>query len=756
MLAAWARVVCRRRWQVLAASVAALALSIVALVRGGPLSSGIIEDIEAAHGLHLVEAATGRAGDAQFTIVLESATPAAGDARHSTAIGLGSDAWTTDDARFTSAVRDVVRALAADERVRAVDAPVDVPALLAARWTAADRRSVLVHVTLRGDFRTAARAYPAVRALVRPALAGAPITPTFTGYLAFKADLDTTLEHDLIRAEAVSVPLALLVLILVFGSLAAAMLPIGVGGVAVVGGVAIVMALSHAMDVAQYTINVVTLIGLGVAIDYSLFITSRFKEELAGGATVEAALATALATAGRAVAFSGLAVGIGLGGLLFYPRSYLFTMGLGGVIVVALAVVSALVMLPALLAILGARVGWGRVPWRWSAGSVPWRRIADAVMRRPIVVLVPTLAVMIAVALPFLRLEMAAADIRVLPHGVEARRGDAAIRAQFAAEAQNRVVVAVEFPDDGAGALTGPRVGALHALSRRIAAMPGVVRVESLVDLDPSLDVAAYQQLYALPPALRPADLEVAIGLLSGGRVAILAAVTDAAPDSDVARGLVHAIRADRVVGDGRLVVTGQTANDVDTTAFILDHTPAAVVFVMVMTYLVLLLALRSVLLPIKAVLMNLLSITGSFGALVWVFQDGHLAGVLGFEAGPIEPTLPVLLFCAIFGLSMDYEVLLLSRIQEEWQRTGDNRRAVGEGLARSGRLITSAAAIMVAVFVAFAAARVIVVKAMGVGMALAVALDATIVRVLLAPATMRLFGELNWWAPRWLRRRSP
>jgi len=280
-----------------------------------------------------------------------------------------------------------------------------------------------------------------------------------------------------------------------------------------------------------------------------------------------------------------------------------------------------------------------------------------------------------------------------------------------------------------------------------------VVRVESLVDLDPALDLTAYRTLYGLPAELRPADLGFAIRLASGGSAAILAVVTDAATDSAAARAIVHAIRAERAVGDGTLIVTGQTANDLDTTAFILDHTPAAVVFVMVMTYLVLLLALRSIVLPLKAVIMNLLSITGSFGALVWIFQDGHLSGVLGFEAGPIEPTLPVLLFCAIFGLSMDYEVLLLSRIQEEHQRTGDNRRAVAEGLARSGRLITSAAAIMVAVFVAFAAARVIVVKAMGVGMALAVALDATVVRILLVPATMRLFGELNWWAPRWLRR---
>jgi RND superfamily putative drug exporter len=238
-----------------------------------------------------------------------------------------------------------------------------------------------------------------------------------------------------------------------------------------------------------------------------------------------------------------------------------------------------------------------------------------------------------------------------------------------------------------------------------------------------------------------------------GDDLVVLAVTTAGAPESESARAVVRAIRSERRVGDGTLLVTGQTANDVDTTDFIVEHTPQAIVFVMAMTFVVLLLAFGSVLLPLKAVLMNLLSISASFGALVWIFQEGHLARLLAFEPRPLEPTLPVLLFCSVFGLSMDYEVLLLTRMQEEYERTGDNARAVAEGLERSGRLITSAAAIMVAVFVAFALARVVLVKAMGLGMALAVALDATLVRVLIVPATMRLFGDLNWWAPRFLRR---
>jgi RND superfamily putative drug exporter len=230
--------------------------------------------------------------------------------------------------------------------------------------------------------------------------------------------------------------------------------------------------------------------------------------------------------------------------------------------------------------------------------------------------------------------------------------------------------------------------------------------------------------------------------------------MTKGPPRTALARAAVRAIRRDRTVGDGTLLVGGLSAVDVDTNAFFAEHTPTAIAFVASLTYVILFALFRSVVLPLKAVVTNLLSIAASFGALVWIFQEGHLASVLKFEPGPVEPTLPVLLFCVVFGLSMDYEVLLLSRIREEYLAHGDNARAVTEGLARSGQLITSAAAIMVCVFAAFSLASVVMVKAMGVGMAIAVALDATVVRTLLVPAAMRLFGEVNWWAPFGLSRR--
>lgn len=724
MFGSWGRRLYRRRWVALALNGAVVAAAAAALLGGGQLTTGAIRGTESDRAQRLAENAVGLPGASSFAIIFHSS------------------ALTATDPRFTQALRTALAPLAEDPRVAAVESPLDLPPPLAARFVSRDGHRALASVTLRDPVHVAEREYPALRAAIEPG----PFDLTFTGMLPFLHDLDAILEQDLRRAELVSLPLALVVLLVVFRTLVAAMLPVGVGALAVLTGVAGVLLLSRVLDMAQYTINVVSLIGLGVAIDYSLFIVSRYREELVAGANVEEAIARALETAGRAVVFSGLAVVVGLSGLLFFAGAYLAAMGIAGALVVALAVFYALTFLPALLAILGPGIDRGRIPLPHVRTEETWRRIAAGVMRRPVVVLAPTLAIVLATGAPFLRLRLAAADVTALPRAAEARRGYEALRRWFPAAAGTRILVAVRFPT--APAFTPPRARALAAASRRFAALPGVVGVESAVDVDPSLDADAYAQLAATPAALRPPAFNAALARTAGGRVALLSVLTTAPAVSAQAAAIVRAIRADRRVGDGALLVGGETANDIDATDFVLARTPRAIGFVTVMTYLVLFALLGSIVLPLKAVVVNALSIAGSFGALVWIFQEGHLRALLGFEPGPIEPTLPVLLFCAVFGLSMDYEVLLLSRIQEEYRRSGDNTAAVGEGLARSGRLITSAAAIMVAVFAAFALARVVLVKAMGLGMAVAVALDATLVRVLIVPATMRLFGDLNWWAP--------
>jgi putative drug exporter of the RND superfamily len=370
-------------------------------------------------------------------------------------------------------------------------------------------------------------------------------------------------------------------------------------------------------------------------------------------------------------------------------------------------------------------------------------------MKRPVLVLMATLLPLCAMAAPVLRMQTAAADVRVLAPKIESRRGYDALRESFTNLAETRIVVAVEMPT--APALTRERVGALFDLSRRIAKLPGVTRIESLVDGgDPELGKEDYQDVLIEPPEMTRALIEQAKKLLASERTLLLYVATKAAPDSEEARGIVRALRADRRVGDGALLVGGQPAVDLDTAQFIEERTPRAVGFVVAVTFVVLFLMLGSVLLPLKAVLMNFLSIAASFGAIVWVYQDGHLFVAQG---RPLEPALPVVLFCALFGLSMDYEVLILSRVKESYERTRDNTAAVADGIEKTAGLVTSAAAVMVVVFAAFSSASVVVLSAVGFGMALAVALDATLVRVLLVPATMRLFGHLNWWAPRPLLR---
>ncbi len=741
MFEALGRLALARRWTVIVASALALVGSGLVIARGGVLSSGETHGTEADLGRKLVDAELHLPGATSFTVVFSSATLYA------------------DDPEFVDAMHRALAPIRADAHVASVLSADDAPDMVAARLRSEDAHHALAVVTLKDAYREAARLYPALREKLRPG----PLSMAITGYLAFRSDLDRTLEKDLLLAEAVSLPLTLLILLLVFRTLVSATLPAFVGSLSVTMGIAGVMALSHVMDVATYAINVASLIGLGVAIDYSLFIVTRYRDELARGEPYDRALVTAMNTAGRAVAFSGLAVGVGLSGLVFFQGSFLATMGLAGAIVVLLAVVFALTFLPALLAVLGPRIHAGRVPFsrRGPVQGGGWQRLARAVMKRPLLVLLPTLTVLVLFGWPFLHLRLATADVTVLPHSAEARHGWDLLAAHFPDQAANRILVVAQFPrlaaqdhgsDDG-GVLNERRALALYDRSAWLKTLPGVRTVESIVDLGSMFDRASTAAAATTPRADLSPELQVLRDATVGPTTVVLSVLTDAAPASDVSRAIVRAVRARRSVADGRLTVTGQTAEDVDVTAFIAARAPWAVLFVVVMTYVVLLVLLRSVLLPLKAVVMNLLSIGASFGALVWIFQDGHLAWLFRFEAGPIDPTLPVLLFCTVFGLSMDYEVLMLTRMREEYDRTGDNTQAVADGLEQTAGLVTSAAAIMVAVFMAFALATVLVVKAMGVALALAVAADATLVRVLIVPSTMRLFGDLNWWCPRWLAR---
>ncbi len=724
MFEAWGHIIHRRRRLVLAISGAVLVASVVVLFTGGRITVPVVHGTESERGVAWMRDDMREPPGARLTVVFSHRT------------------LEVDAPEFRDAVERITNRLRRDPHVAFVRTPFELPALMAGAFVSPDRHHVVVMATVRHDLGTARAYYDSLRR----SLDGGTLEVHVSGPLQFMHDLDRSLARDLQRGEFISIPLALIVLLLVFGSLVAAAVPVGVGGLAVAGAVAGVLLLSRGIDVTQYCLNVVTLVGTSVAIDYSLFMVSRFRDELADGRDVETAVARTMATAGRAVLFSGLAVGIGLAGLLFYRGTHLQALGLAGTLVVTLAVIYAMTFVPALLSALGPRIDALRVR-RASvrADGGLWRRVATAVMRRPLLVLLPSLAFTIVLAVPFVRLRMVMASADMLPRAAESRRANDLLREHFPRLAANRVVALARFPGSP---LTPDHVRESFGYSRRLASLPGVERVDSPVDLDDSLDAEGYAQLHALPADARPPGMDDVMRELAGSHTVLFAVSTSHANGTDAVRALVDRVRAVPGPRGAEIAVTGVAAIDLDNLRTFRRLTPYAIGFILCATLVILFALLRSVLLPLKAVAMNFLSIGASFGALVWVFQDGHLAHWLRFEPGPIEPTLPVVLFCAVFGLSMDYEVLMLSRMKEEFDRTGDNTQAVADGLERTGRLITSAAAIMVAVFVAFAMADVVFLKAMGIGMAIAVTLDATIVRVLIVPATMRLLGRWNWWAP--------
>jgi len=443
---------------------------------------------------------------------------------------------------------------------------------------------------------------------------------------------------------------------------------------------------------------------------------------------------------------------LGLLGLVLFDFMILRSVGIAGAIVVGLAVSSALTLLPAILAIAGTRIdalAVRRVTVEPGADG-PWARLARRVMRHPVAVFIPTLAILLTLGVPFLHVRFNAPDATILPSSVPSRAAYDVLARTFGEGEFAPIVLAVSTQGD---ATTPDNLAALYAYSRRLAADPRITRVSSLVDVDPRLTLAQYQLLYGTPGG--PPDRYVATTLAATtrGDLTAFTVTTPFGPNAAEGRALVHDLRdpgGPLAPPAGMTVLVGGGAADVeDVVTRVWADFPRTAVFIVITTFLVLFVLLRSVVLPVKALVMNTLSIVASFGALVWIFQDGNLSAPLGFQPlGFVETTQPVILFCVLFGLSMDYEVFLLSRMKEVWDRTGDNTEAVARGLERSGRIVSSAALIVVVVAGSFAVADIVLIKALGLGVAIAVALDATIVRALLVPATMRLLGRWNWWVP--------
>jgi RND superfamily putative drug exporter len=662
-----------------------------------------------------------------------------------------SQRYTVDNPQFVEQSQQALSRLRGWSEVAQIVTFADNP-----RQIALDRKAAYVNVMLKSDPDSAPKLLPELQRRLQPV---PDLHASIGGGPVFYEDIQTVSERDLRRAEELAFPFAIIALLFVFRSVIAAALPALVGGCAVVISLALIFGIGHFTDLSIFVLNITTLFGLGLGVDYSLFMVSRFREEIAHGRSVEEAVALTVATAGRAVAFSGLTVSIGLFGLTFININMLRSVGMGGVLVVILAVLAALTLLPAALAIIGLRVNAlpVRFPRLWQrraadqATSVEpqhgfWYRLSHFVMRYPVRVLVPVLLLLIGFGLPFLGVRFSAPDASILPTNVPSREAFDLLSTRFNASDTEPILLAVQTRGD---VMTPANIRNLYYYVKRIEADPRVERVDSIVSADPRLTLAQYELLYTHPQLIGDPYLAPFLKSSVAGNTTLVQVISKYGMVDPRSQALVQTIR-NTPPGNGiTVLVDGSTAGDIDYVESLYGDFPLAVLVVALTTYIVLLFLFRSVILPLKALVMNTLSILASYGALVVIFQDGFLHQLLGFTPlGFVEASSPILLFCSLFGLSMDYEVFLLSRVQEAFWQTGDNTQSVALGLQRSGGIITSAAVIVVVVSACFATADMILVKALGLGMALAVIIDATLVRGLLVPATMRLLGDWNWWLP--------
>jgi uncharacterized membrane protein YdfJ with MMPL/SSD domain len=707
MFEAWGRFVQRRRWLVLALGVAAIAVAAVwgtGVFRSLQSSGGFTPpSSESQRASGVITHAFGRDG-ADVVVLYRSANR------------------TVDDPSYRAAVTRTLAALPASK----VESDQTYWSTRSAQLVGADRHETYAVIQLRGADDTARKKnFDAIKNQL-----AAPGLDTRTGgVIPTQEAINKQVSADIGKAEGFSMPVLLILLTVIFGSLAAASLPLAIGGIAILGSFTALRLLTLATDVSIYSINITTILGLGLAIDYGLFMVSRFREELHRHPTVEDALARTVATAGRTVAVSGVTVAVALASLLLFPEMFLRSMGFGGVATVGVDVIAALTIMPALLAVLGHRVNALRL--RRSVRKAPpeeqtggWYRIARSVMRRPVAYVAGIVVLLLALGTPFLNITWGGTDARVLPSSSQPRQVSEVLNRDFPVNATSPIEAVVQWPGapgTGAAKASAARTETLTNYVARLSRVPGVsaVRVTGVAG-----NVARVDMRYAPDPA------------------------------SPQARAIVQRVRDVAPPAGAHVLVGGVTAELVDELASLGHTLPWMGLMVAIATFVLLFLAFGSVVLPIKAIAANVLSLSAAFGAVVWIFQEGHLSGLLNFTStGTIDPTMPILMLAIIFGLSMDYEVFLLSRVRERFDVTGDNTAAVASGLQRTGGIITSLALLLIVVVAAFSASGIVFIKLLGVGMIIALVIDATIVRVLLVPATMRLLGRANWWAPGPLRR---
>lgn len=571
-----------------------------------------------------------------------------------------------------------------------------------------DKQQALVAITLTsGDSNEQQKQFADIESQLR--IDG--FTQQVGGLVPTQKAINDMSQEDLTRAEMFSLPLVLLLLVIIFGGLVAASLPVAVGGLAIMGALGVLHVIAIYTEVNSFAVNVASLLGLGMAIDYGLFMVGRFREELAAGRTTEQAVGRTVASAGRTVMFSATLLVIALAGLMIFPHGFLKSLAYGGMAAVAIAALVSVTLLPALLGVLGHRVDKLGMPWRKREPSERgWRRLSGKVMKRPVLFAVPIIGVLVALGTPFLGVQFGQVTEKVLPEGNTVRVATENINQNFSTLSNTGFKIVVRGGDQAA----------VQEYLGKVKDVRGVGEVQPL-------------------------------GTDKGVTSASAGLEQDAL--SDESKQALKDVRAIAPPPNAEVLVGGNTAIVSDSLAAIADGLPLMVVLLVGATLILMFLAFGSVVLPIKAVLMSALSLSATFGVLVWIFQEGHGADLLGVTPGPLESGIVVLMAAIVFGLSTDYEVFLLSRMVEARGQGATTEEAVSTGLAKTGRVITSAALLLIVVTGAFAFSQVAMMRFVGVGMILALALDATVVRMLLVPAVLKLLGNAAWWAPGPLKR---
>jgi RND superfamily putative drug exporter len=726
----------RRRWGVLVVTgvLLVLAAGFGGGVFGAVKSGGFTDPAAQSSKADRLLAERFGAGDANLVLIVTAGASSRG---------------AVDDPGVAAAGRDLTARLAADPQIAYAASYWTLGGAPPLRSKNGDRALVLARIA--GDDTAAIDWLHDHRSAYDFTSADGRISVAVSGITAAYEEVGRTVESDLVRAERIAFPITALGLLLVFGSVVAAALPLLVGVIAIVATLAVLHALALVTDVSVYSINLTTALGLGLAIDYSLFVVSRYREELArNGGDSAAAVVRSVTTAGRTVLFSAVTVAASLIALLVFPFYFLRSFAFAGAAVVAVAALAAVTTLPAVLAILGPRLEKFKIRRRWaspaaasSSGSGFWHRLAGAVMRRPVRSATAVIVVLLVLGAPFLGVKFGYPDDRVLPEGAVTRRSADVIRAEFASQEQAGVGVAAPglTADD-------PR---LAEYAGALSKVPGAARVDtalgSFVDGELAVPASAAPPIFARFHPLPAAEVAQAGGTW-------LNVVPAVEPLSEAGERLAKAVRNVPAPIGANILVGGQSAAMVDAKDALGARLPIAGGIIALITLVVLFAMFGSLLVPAKAVVLNLLSLSATFGAMVFVFQEGHGSGLLGFTAtGALLVTMPVLMFCIAFGLSMDYEVFLLSRIKEQHDAGAGTTESVATGLEQTGRIVTAAAALLAIVFIAFATSGISFMKLFGVGLTLAVLMDATLIRGVLVPAFMRLAGEANWWAPGPLRR---